>query len=429
MIVFHLSMAWLSVIIFSLILGLFGFYVVAFILGCCRPFIQKDLPKVSLKNPWMKRLFLFLVGFNSFFYIQQCYEWISPKESAYPSAKCYYAAGNVVALYRAFLSPSNPITYWLVYPQYLLYAMATPLIPHEDGELALWRYHWFVYPHARDFSMPHYLYESNTNPFLRKEGAVATFTWEFIKAVHNDNFSDKNIREQHALRDLPLAALYLDEMYNHEKVPSSIFVTPEAEEVIAHKPIVYSKDQLVVLNAKTHDPARAEKEKKMFRAMYDNLWLVNQKSYYIATTAYEALNALASKWENSPLMQKELKQHPSLEATRIAAMIAMLQGGALASKFSSKELSCTHPYVLHYIALRQELKAMAQNTTSLLIDNLDKRYLERHISAETMKYTFEKYCGYTLIGGYDTRFGSGPSRYENMTLDYGKVLLDNQQTK
>lgn len=163
--------------------------------------------------------------------------------------------------------------------------------------------------------------------------------------------------------------------------------------------------------------------------MYDNLWLVNQKSYYIATTAYEALNALASKWENSPLMQKELKQHPSLEATRIAAMIAMLQGGALASKFSSKELSCTHPYVLHYIALRQELKAMAQNTTSLLIDNLDKRYLERHISAETMKYTFEKYCGYTLIGGYDTRFGSGPSRYENMTLDYGKVLLDNQQTK
>lgn len=422
MIIFHFSMAWLSVIIFSLILGLFGFYVVAFILGCCRPFIQKELPKVSLKNPWTKRLFLFLVGFNSFFYFQQCYEWISPKESAYPNAKCYYAAGNVVALYRAFLSPSNPITYWLVYPQRILYAMATPLIPQEDGELALWRYHWFVYPHARDFSMPHRIYESNTNPLFRKEGAVATFTWEFIKAVHNDNFKDKNIREQHALRDLPLAALYLDEMYNHEKVPSSIFVTPEAEEVIANKPIVYSKDQQYMLDGPN------KKESEMFRAMYNNLWFVNQKSYYIATTAYEALNALASKWETSPLMQKELKQHSSLESTRIAAMIAMLQGGALASKFSSKELSCTHPYVLHYIALRQELKAMAQNTTSRLIDNLEKRYLERHISAEAMKYTFEKYCGYTLVGGYDTRFGSGPSRYENMTLDYGKVLLENQQT-
>ena len=239
MIIFHFSMAWLSVIIFSLILGLFGFYVVAFILGCCRPFIQKELPKVSLKNPWTKRLFLFLVGFNSFFYFQQCYEWIIPKESAYPNAKCYYAAGNVVALYRAFLSPNNPITYWLVYPQRILYAIATSLIPHEDGELALWRYHWFVYPHARGFSMPLRIYESNTNPLFRKEGAVATFTWEFIKAVHHDNFNNKNIREHHALRDLPLAALYLDEMYNHEKVPSSIFVTPEAEEVIAHKPIVY----------------------------------------------------------------------------------------------------------------------------------------------------------------------------------------------
>lgn len=214
-------------------------------------------------------------------------------------------------------------------------------------------------------------------------------------------------------------------MYNHEKVPSSIFVTPEAEEVIANKPIVYSKDQQYMLDGPN------KKESEMFRAMYNNLWFVNQKSYYIATTAYEALNALASKWENSPLMQKELKQHPSLEATRIAAMIAMLERGAFHYKLNMNDISCTHPYVLHYVALREELKAMADNTASLLIDNLEKRYIEGGIGAELYKYVFEHYCNYTLVGGYDTRFGSKPSKYAQrpLVLDYDKVLLENQQTK
>jgi len=40
------------------------------------------------------------------------------------------------------------------------------------------------------------------------------------------------------------------------------------------------------------------------------------------------------------------------------------------------------------------------------------------------------YCNYTLVGGYDTRFGSKPSKYAQrpLVLDYGKVLLENQQT-
>ena len=47
------------------------------------------------------------------------------------------------------------------------------------------------------------------------------------------------------------------------------------------------------------------------------------------------------------------------------------------------------------------------------------------ISAEWMKFIFEKYCGYDLIVGYDINFGTGSSRYENMekTIKYGYVLI------
>ncbi len=387
---------------------------------------KRPIPKLTLKNIWVKRIFLFLLIFNIVLFVQQFIYW-NGKGSAYAKAKCYYAAGNVVAMYRSslapILSPNNILTFWLEMPQRAVYATAKPLIPQDDGELAIWRYHWFAYPFAKRFKMPHRIYESDWNPLFRNKGEIATVLWEFIKAADKDNFQDQKMRDEHALRDFPLAVLYLDEMYNHEKVPPSLFVTKEAEEEIAKKPIVYTSWQQMMIGGPNKE------EGAYYKKSFDKLWLINQKSYYIATTAYEALKVLESKWQTSKFMSKEIEKDSIFEATRKAAMIAMLQRGALDFKFNQKNISCTDPYVVDYVKLRKELVAM--DTGNKLIHNLVYRIIEFSLGSEEFKYIFEHYCDYNLAGSYDTWFKTGPSRYKDrpLVIKYGEILLQNKSKK
>ena len=445
MIVLHFLLSVTYVVLFTALFVLFYFYMAKFIVWLFN-FIRsipalllhflngefrelynraKATPTLQwkLKSIWVKRVTLFILVFNIAVYIQQLVYW-NGKGSEYHSAKCYYAAGNVVATYRSFLAPvltpNNILTFWLELPQRVIYNTAKPLIPKEDGEMALWGYHWFVYPYAKRFTRPYGIYESKWNPLFRDRYAIQTYMWEFIKAVDKDNFKDQKMRDEHALRNLPLASLYLDELYNHENVPPTIFVTKEAEEEIAKKEIVYSPNQLSLIGSYARDG-------KSYKELFDRHWMVNQKSFYICTTAYEGLKSLEQKWQESEFMSKEVEKHPSLEATRVAAMIAMLQGGALDFKFDQEDISCTDYDVLDYARFREKLIAMGG--INQLTSNLANRYIN-HISAERMKYIFDTYCDYNLTGGFDTRFGTGKSRYAErpLTIQYGQILLKNKNT-
>ena len=436
MIVLHFLLSVTYVVLFTALFVLFYFYMAKFIVWLFN-FIRsipalllhflngefrelynraKATPTLQwkLKSIWVKRVTLFILVFNIAVYIQQLVYW-NGKGSEYHSAKCYYAAGNVVATYRSFLAPvltpNNILTFWLELPQRVIYNTAKPLIPKEDGEMALWGYHWFVYPYAKRFTRPYGIYESKWNPLFRDRYAIQTYMWEFIKAVDKDNFKDQKMRDEHALRNLPLASLYLDELY----VPPTIFVTKEAEEEIAKKEIVYSSwQQMKISSSHSTNERRA-----YFKKAFDRLWMVNQKSFYICTTAYEGLKSLEQKWQESEFMSKEVEKHPSLEATRVAAMIAMLQGGALDFKFDKGDISCTDLDVIDYIKLRKELVAM--DTGNQLIHNLANRY----ISADYFKYLFDTYCDYNLTAGFNTGFGTDKLIYENWSKDDREVLLKN----
>jgi hypothetical protein len=446
MIILHFILSLIYVVLFTAFFVLFYFYMAKFIVwlfnfirsipGLLLHFLNGEFRELyqrakatptlqwKLKSSWVKRVTLFILVFNIAVYMQQLVYW-NGKGSEYHSAKCYYAAGNVVATYRSFLAPvltpNNILTFWLELPQRVIYNTAKPLIPKEDGEMAIWGYHWFVYPYAKRFTRPYGIYESKWNPLFRDRYAIQTYMWEFIKAVDKDNFKDQKMRDEHALRNLPLASLYLDELYNHENVPPTIFVTKEAEEAIAKKPIEYTSWQLQMMSG----PNKEEGE--YYKKRFDRLWMVNQKSFYICTTAYEGLKSLEQKWQESEFMRQEVEKHPSLEATRKAAMIAMLQGGALDFKFDKGDISCTDPDVLDYIKLRKELVTM--KGINQLTSNLASRYID-HISAERMKYIFDTYCDYNLTGGFDTRFGTGPSRYAERptVLRNGQILLKNKNT-
>ena len=412
MIVLHFILSLFFVGLFTALFVVLYFYIVKFAVWLYRAVTKSPSPKPMLRSLLVKKVFLAFLVINTAVFLQQFIYW-NGKGSAYHSAKCYYAAGNVIAMYRSFLapvlSPNNPLTYWLELPQKVIFDAASPLIPQEDGELALWRYHWFAYPFAKRFTMPHRIWESDDRFWLRSKGEIATIVWEYIKAVNNDCFKDQKMRDEHALRDLPLAALYLDEMYNHEKVPQTIFVTTDAEEAIAAKPIEYDAWQLKMITG----PYDTEELHAKYKRAFDRNWMVWQKARYIASTAYEALNALETKWKTSENMQGEGTQSIVLEATRKAAMIAMLQRGAFARELDASRLSCSHPYVMHYIKLRKELLSMAKRHSGQpLINNVAKRIVERSVGGKRFKYIFEGYCGYTLAGGYDIRFGSGTSSFK-----------------
>ena len=252
MIILHFILSLIYVVLFTVFFVLFYFYMAKLIIWLfnfirsiprlllhflngefkelCQRAKATPTPTLQwkLKSIWVKRVTLFILVFNIAVYMQQLVYW-NGKGSEYHSAKCYYATGNVVATYRSFfafaLSPNNILTFWLELPQRVIYNTAKPLIPEEDGEMAIWGYHWFVYPYAKRFNIPTSLIESDWNPLFRDYGAIPTYTWKFIKAAQKDNFKDKKMRDEHALRNLPLAALYLDELYNHERVYPTMFVT------------------------------------------------------------------------------------------------------------------------------------------------------------------------------------------------------------
>ena len=427
MIVIHFLLALIFVILFTGVLVVFYFYVVKFFIWFYKLVTRAKKRKLLLKSNLNKKIFLFLLAFNTIMFIQQLVYW-NGKDSAYPQAKCYYAAGNVVAMYRSFvspvLSPNNPLTFWLEIPQRIIYSSAASLIPQEDGELAVWRYEWLVYPFTQSMSMPYSIYESNWNPLFRDKGEIATVIWNFIQATEQDNFKDKKIRDEHALRDLPSAVLYMDNMYDHGKVKSTVFVTKEVEEEIAKQPIEYTEGQLYNLNHQY----LSQEAKDRYREIFDKRWIRSQKSGYMATTAYKGLNKLEDKWQASEYMRKEIKKDKSLEVMRIAAMIAVLQRGAIHHKLDHLDsVSCQDPYILHYIKLREKLSEMEHQHESRLIKNLAHRYLS-HITAEYLKYLFDTYCEYNLVGLYNTKFGTGKSRYTERPsiLKYGSLLQKNK---
>ncbi len=449
MIIFHFLISWLILSLFTILLFIYGFYILKLLMKIFTKLTSVNTPNLVLKTQKNKKIILFILAFNTSIYIQQCYEWMSPKTSANINAKAYYCAGNVLNIYRRPLSPNNPLVYWFVYPQKILYHLASYQIPKNDGELAIYGYHWFVYPFARNFTIPSKIYESDKIPLLRKWGQTATYDWEFLKASYKDNFRDKNIREKHMLRDLPLAALYFDHLYNYGKVTSNVFTEKGIEEEIMNKPVIYDgyeKSRLKELHEKNERHKKNKDSikrylgnKTKFRSIDEkiqdyknylqNRWIRVLKAQYMTTIAYESLKALKEKWEKSDFMQEQLEKHKTMEASRKAAMLSMLLRGALYEKFDDKTLSCTHPYTLHYIKLRKDLTEMAETTNITLIRNLAHRYVKGHITAPSMKYIFETYCGYELVGEYYRRFGqSGAERFKNDPFEQklGKVLLDNK---
>ncbi len=238
MIIFHLLLAWLVLALFTIVLFLYGFYLLKFFFKVFKKLTKVNTPNLILKTQKNKKIILFILAFNTSIYIQQCYEWMSPKTSANINAKAYYCAGNVLNIYRRPLSPNNPLVYWFVYPQKILYHLVSYQIPKNDGELAIYGYRWFVYPFARNFSHLHAVYEN----LLGIAEEIPTYDWEFLKASYKDNFKDKNIREKHMLRDLPLAALYFDYISNHNSM-AYVYTEKGIEEEILNKPIAYDEEE------------------------------------------------------------------------------------------------------------------------------------------------------------------------------------------
>ncbi len=443
MIIFHLFLAWLILSLFTILLFIYGFYILKLLMKIFTKLISANTSNLVLKTQKNRKIILFLIALNTGLYIQQCYEWMSPKTSANINAKAYYCAGNVLNIYRRPLSPNNPLVYWFVYPQKILYHLASYQIPESDGELAIYGYHWFVYPFARNFSHLHAVYENLLG--IAKE--IPTYDWEFLKASYKDSFKDKNIREKHILRDLPLAALYFDYISNHNSM-AYVYTEKGVEEEILNKPVIYDEQEKEELKQLHEMNERHKKNKdsiklylgnktksrsieehiEKYRKKLDENWLDVQKTNYITTIAYESLKALKGKWEKSDFMKEQLKKHKTMEASRKAAMLSMLERGALYAKFDDKTLSCTHPYTLHFVKLRKDLTEMAQNTNITLIKNLAHRYVKDHIVAPKMKYLFETYCGYELAGEYYCQFGDcSPERYKKyLSTKYRKVLLDNK---
>jgi len=336
---------------------------------------------VSLKSKKAKKLFLVFFAFNFIIYGTQVKEWIT-KDSAYLTAKAYYAVGNVVYSYRVFFSstiaPDNPLIYPLVYPQKLVYAIGQTQLPDEDGEKAMWRYKWFLYPYVQRMTMPFRPWDLMG---VREEGFLTQIIWDSIKAISEDNFKDKKIREELALTSLPAIATYIDEFSNRGTIKFTIFVSDEVEK----QQIVYTKEALreKLIDRKVFLSKENNERKEFYKQLWDRGIKEHFIRKYISTVAYHTLKELESKWEASPFMQKLIKRKPKMESMRLIALANMIEF-IFVNKMNDNTLTCNHSYVVDYVESINGFMETKDN--SAYKKNAYSRYLYLHPFANENKY-------------------------------------------
>lgn len=319
-------------------------------------FMSKKEGKVAL---FLLSAFVF---FNVFLYARLHSKWMG-KDTAYPDAKEYFVAGQVVNAYRFFWFNLGAPDKFYVKPfvepfnalQQKIYDQGVKYLPKEDGEIGIWTDLWFVYPWSKRFRIP-----KAKNPWITTPARLALIkrAWFCVRTVATKPFADRQMYEEYYLRDFPGMAFYYS-MYEE----------------------FYAGNRFGAARKLAQDPMHVARSKQLVA------WC----------------EELQRKWQASRYMRTFLKRHQEVEAILQVEMLEELED-VIDGEIWERQFKCDDPFILKYVEVRNEFvegKGGMPFYRRIGSRVMSKELYDRVINAMQSRFTrriLNKYCGYEAAG-------------------------------
>ena len=144
-----------------------------------------------------KLFIIFFILANMTFYEKERFHWINDEHSNL-KAKEYYILGDMVFFYRKVLNiffvADSPVMLPLNNLQELIYNEGIKYLPKDDGEIAIWRYKFFLYFYVRRNYLPEQ-HLDNSKIISQKRVKVLDDMYEIIETLATKDINDSEMNQ------------------------------------------------------------------------------------------------------------------------------------------------------------------------------------------------------------------------------------------
>lgn len=312
----------------------------------------------------IKLLFIFFILSNVSFYFHERSKWIN-SQHAHLKAKEYYVLNRMVFFYRKGLTKvvqvDNPIMYPLNKLQKALYNKGVSYLPQDDGESAVWKYHFFWQFYCKGYDLPN-------------DGTPESI----------DNVS-------------PLRIKTLDEIYSTlESLATKKISDPEIDsmryKVLPITAELYALNHLYYYGNKSSPYRR-------------NRFMIDRERYQRILNIVSWMETNYQNWKSKPDIYNEIRQkHQHIELSHYVSLLVYSEL-VLVKKIAFFDFSCNDHYASLFIKTRKQLLDFMSRKN--LYVNKSQLELARKIAFNsnhnnTLAYLLVNNCRYSKDKAYPT---------------------------
>jgi len=294
-------------------------------------------------------------------YINQRITWMG-EDNANLEAKEYWVAGQVLNGFRQALTTVIHPDLFVMLPanalQWAIYYQGSKQLPANDGEIGVWQNVWFHSHYSKKGRRQLGLNSGESSDKMRR---LLDQWWFCLETMATKNFADRQMEEEHYLRDYPSLAFSYERckgFYSHKKIGSA--------------------QRLAMI------PEHVERARQL------STWLWE----------------LPSKWQASPKAREFNAAHPKVVALLQADLLLELKS-LIQGEIHERKFGCDNESVQRYVAARNEFVEPANGLPAY------KRMKEKDQGgrlynividgpgARSTKYVINHYCRIEVAGKED----------------------------
>lgn len=306
-------------------------------------------------------------------YVNQRATWMG-EDNANLKAKEYYVSGQVLNGFRQALTTVIHPDLFVMIPanalQWAIYYQGSKQLPANDGEIGVWQNAWFHSHYSKKGRRQLGLNSGESSDKMRH---LLDQWWFCLKTMATRPFADKQMEEEHYLRDYPSLAFSYERckgFYSHKKIGSA--------------------QRLAMI------PEHVERARQL------SAWLWE----------------LPSKWQASPKAREFNAANPKvvalLQTDLLLELISLIQG-----EIHERKFGCDNESVRRYVDARKEFVEPVDGLPAYKrMKEKDQGKWLHEIAIEdpgarSTKYIITHYCGIEVAGKEDN------SKW--MYVDVGKL--------
>lgn len=294
-------------------------------------------------------------------YVNQRATWMG-EDNANLKAKEYWVSGQVLNGFRQALTTVIHPDLFVMLPanglQWAIYYQGSKKLPENDGEIGVWQNVWFHSHYSKKGRRQLGLNSGESSDKMRQ---LLNQWWFCLETMATKPFADKQIKEEHYLRDYPALAFSYERckgFYSFKKIGSAQRLAMMPEHVA--------------------------------------------RSRQLSTWLWE----LPGKWQASPKAREFNAANPKvvalLQTDLLLELISLIQG-----EIHERKFGCDNESIHRYVAARKEfvepadgLPANKRMKEKVQGERLHEIVIEDP-GARSTKYVITHYCGIDVAGKED----------------------------